>query len=350
MILISTSQAASLIFISGLQANLDDSTHGGELTLRPHVYGQPASPYHSTPVGSPEPSRAPPVEVSYVAPQNCEIEFSVLVTNISDMIQQGSNSQHFASIKQALAHVTVHPMCPKPLFSDVELTQIKQTKNVFELAEMCRTHWSWNNYSLLKLIVKKSGSKDAKTELQRFNRTVNARKKLKELESSWLHDGKSCPEGFQSMMVIVDEDYDEITIEQLDKVEKFISENTGLRSQAMLVNTFSETNSVLIKWWIPGEVVPFAVMMAFQNKEKFLRQSFLLLRIAGMDVFNLCRPSPQVCIYYVSMVCTLYVLCELSWLNVCMFVCAYVSMCVCSVCVRVCVEKELRNCYCTNVA
>ena len=83
--------------------------------------------------------------------------------------------------------------------------------------------------------MKKSGSKDAKTELQRFSRTVNARKRLKELESSWLHDGKSCPEGFQSMMVIFDEDYDDITIEQLDKVEKFIFEITALHPQAIQV-------------------------------------------------------------------------------------------------------------------
>ena len=211
------------------------------------------------------------------------------------MIQQSSNSQHFASMKNALAHVTVHPMCPKPLFSDAELLRIKQTKDIFELTEMCRTHWSWSNYSLLKLIVKKSGSKDAKAELQKFSRTVNARKRLKELESNWLHDGKCCPEGFQSMVVIVDEDYDEITIDQLEKVEKFIYEITKIPVQAMKTNTFSKGNSVLIKWWIPNEAVPFVVMLAFQNKEEFLRRSFLLLRIAGMDVFNLCRPRPKVC-------------------------------------------------------
>ena len=291
---------ASLIFVSGMQINLDESTRSSELSLYPHVYSQSSSPYHSTPAGSPLPSQAPRGEVSTesVAPENCDVEFGYLVSNITEIIQKSSNPQHFASMKHALAHVTVHSMSTKPLFSDAELARIKQTKNIEELAEMCRTHWSWSNYSLLKLIVKKSGSKDAKAELQRFSRTVNARKKLKELMSSWLRGDRSCPEGFQSMMVIVGEDYDDITIDQLEKVEDFISKITQMPSQAMRTEEVSRGNSVLIKWRIPTEAVPFVLMLAFQNKEEFMRQSFLLLRIAGMDVFNLCRSSPQVCMLY----------------------------------------------------
>ena len=208
----------------GAQANLDGSTCSGVVF-----------PYYSTPVGLPLVSQTPHAEVSVIAPESSDIEFNVLVTNITDMIQQNFNSKHFAAMKDALSHVTVHPLSPKPLFSDAELAVIKQTKDTIELAEMCRNHWSYNNYSLLKLFVKKSRSKDAKDEMMKFSRTVYARKKLKDLESNWLNDGRSCPEGFQSMMVIVDEDYDDITINQLEEVEKFIYENTKVSVQATQV-------------------------------------------------------------------------------------------------------------------
>ena len=203
--------AISCGFISDSQINLDESTHSGELSLHSHVYSLLDSAYHSG--GS----------VTRVEPDSRDIEFNVLVTNITEIIHRDLSYYHLESMKHALAHATIHPMSPKPLFSDAELACIKLAKDVFELTEMCRRHWSWNSYSPLKLIVKKSGSKEAKAELKRFERTVNARKTLKEFASIWLHDGKSCPEGIERMMVIVDEDfYDDITIDQLEEVEKFI--------------------------------------------------------------------------------------------------------------------------------
>ena len=188
------------------------------------------------------------VEVSAepIAADRNGVEFSVLVSNITDIIGLHLNPQHLESIKHALAHVTVHPMSPKPLFSDTELTYIKWSKNLIEITEQCRNHWSWNKYPLLQLIVEKSGSRQANLELQKYKRTVLIRQKLKDLEKSCSRDGKGCPEGFQSMMVIVDEDYDDITVEQLEKVEKFIIEATLISRQAMLVGEVSKVNSVLI--------------------------------------------------------------------------------------------------------
>ena len=273
--------------ISGVQVNRSESTHSAtDLNVHPHPCSQPNSP-----LNPPLPTQiSQHVEFS-AEPDKYGVEFSVLVSNITDIIGQKLNPQHLESIKHALAHVTVHPMSPKPLFSDAELARIKQSKNLIELTEQCRYHWSWNKYSLLQLIVKKSGSPEAKVELQKFKRTVLIRQKLKDLERSCSLDGKGCPEGFQSMMVIVDEDYDDITVEQLERVEKFINEVTLIPRQAMLIGGIRKENSVLIKWWIPTEAVPFVVMLALQKKEQFLSQSYLLLRIAGMDIFSLC---PQV--------------------------------------------------------
>ena len=273
--------------ISGVQVNRSESTHSANLDVHPHPCSQPNSPV--SPLLQTQISQH--VEVSAVESDKYGVEFSILVSNITAIIGQKLNPQHLESIKHALAHVTVHPMSPKPLFSDTELTRIKQSKNLIELTEQCRNHWSWSRYSLLQLIVKKSGSPEAKLELQKFKRTVLIRQKLKDLEKSCSRDGKGCPEGFQSMVVIVDEDYDDITVEQLERVEKFINEVTLIPRPAMLIEGIRKENSVLIKWWIPTEAVPFVVMLALQKKEQFLRQSYFLLRIAGMDVFNLC---PQV--------------------------------------------------------
>ena len=258
--------------ISGVQiANLNESWGSKFSLFSKLLHGQPDFPYYSTPSPSISPSVSPQsLRVSSVSPQSLrvpsvspqsshvshseiynepntpEVEFSLLLSNITDIIQRNLNSSHLASMKRALAYVTVHPMSPKPLFSDAEVARIKQSKDVIGLMEECRSHLSWNKYSLLKLIVKKSGSKEARHELQRFQRTVNVRQRLKDLGNDWLQDGKSYPEGFETMMVIVDEDYDDISVDQLEEVEKFISTMTLLPTHAMKATEVSKDNSVLI--------------------------------------------------------------------------------------------------------
>ena len=247
---------------------------------------------------SPEPSHIPQVVEPTDLPDEYGAEFGYLVSKISEIIQK-STANNLASIKHALTFVTVHKMSTQPLFSDAEIKQIKQSKDIYELTEQCRKHWSWSKHALLKLIVKKSGSAEAKNELQKFQKVVNVRQRVKNLGSNWLQDPTKYNEGYETLMVVLDEYYDDITVDQLEEAEKFVTKTTLLSSaQALHMVEFTKTNSVLIKWRIPTAVVPFVIMLAFQNKEEFLRRSFLRLTIAGMDVFNLCRPPQpryQVC-------------------------------------------------------
>ena len=235
-------------------------------------------------------------------PDDYVVEFSILVSRISEIIQNKSTATNLDSIKHALALVTVHKMSTQPLFSDAELEMIKESKDVSNIIEKCRKHWSWSSYSLLKLIVKKSGSNEAKQELRRFQQVVNIRQKVTDLGSNRLQDAKKYNEGYESLMVVLDEYYDDITVRQLEEAEKFLSSVTDLPSpEVMKLVECTKTNSVLIKWRIPSAVIPFVVMLAFQNKEEFIRRSFLRLTIAGMDVFNLCKPptvSPSIRFVY----------------------------------------------------
>ena len=234
-----------------------------------------------------------------LSPDDYVVEFGLLVSRISEIIQNKSTATNLDSIKHALALVTVHKMSTQPLFSDAELKMIKESKNVSNVIEKCRNHWSWGSYSLLKLIVKKSGSNEAKQELRRFQQVKNVRQKVTDLGSNWLQDLKKYSEGYETLMVVLDEYYDDITVHQLEVAEKFLSSNIDVSSPAVMkLVECTKTNSVLIKWQIPSAVIPFVVMLALQNKEEFLRRSFLRLTIAGMDVINLCRPPKslnQVC-------------------------------------------------------
>ena len=257
---------------------------------------QPSSPrYNSL---SPTQSPHPHFEISdeHAVPDKYSAEFGYLVSNVSEIIQNEINSrnrcQSLESVKRALCQVTVHSMSSKPLFSNEQIVQIKKSKDMFELTEQCRTHWTWSKYSLLKLVIKKSGCPTAKSELSKFQRKVHAMQRLKNLGTEWLQKTNKYPDDYERMAVIVDEDYDDITVEQFEEVEKFISKITQLPVSAMQLDRVGETNSVFLEWGIPAEAVRFVVMLAYQNKELFLQRSFLLLRIAGMDVLNLCVPPP----------------------------------------------------------
>ena len=170
------------------------------------------------------------------APDDCGVEFNLLVSKSSEILQN-SSATNLASIKHALALVTVHKMSSQPLFSDAELRKINQSKDICEIIELCRSHWSWKNYSLLKLIVKKSGSKEAKRELQIFQKVVIIRQKVKDLGNDWLENAKNYTEGYENIMVILDEYYDVITVHQLEKTEKFMSEIALLSSHTSKVIT-----------------------------------------------------------------------------------------------------------------
>jgi len=271
------------------------STHNSDQSL--NLYSQPSSPrYNSL---SQMQSLHPQFEISdeSAIPDKYSTEFGYLVSNVTEIIHSEMKSHEMKSqslekVKRALCQVKVHFMSSKPLFSDEEIVRIKKCKDMFELTEQCRSHWTWSEYSLLKLIVKKSGSESAKSELQMFRRKVHARQKLKDLGNEWVQKTKQYPDDYERMMVIIDEDYDDITVEQFEEVEKFISKTTQLPVPAMQLEHVGETNSVFFEWRIPTEAVSFVVMLAYQNKEAFLQRSFLLLRIAGMDILNLCVPIP----------------------------------------------------------
>jgi len=268
------------------------STHRSDQSLNLQAsYSQPSSPRSNHSL-SPTPSQNPEFEISEAptVPDKYSTEFGYLVSKVTEIIQNETKSQCLESVKRALCQVTVHPMSAKPLFSNERISEIKRCKDMFELTEQCRTHWTWKEYSLLKLVVKKSGSKAAKSELQNFRRTVNARQKLKDLGDEWIKKTRKFPDGYERMMLVLDEDYDDITVDTFEDVEKFISKITQLPVAAMEVDGFGETNSVLFEWRIPTEAVPFVVMLACQNKAVLLQRSILLLRIAGMDVINLCAP------------------------------------------------------------
>ena len=165
-----------------------------------------------------------PQFMDLTSPDDCGVELSLLVSRLSDIIQRNLSATTLASIKHALALVNVHKMSSQPLFSDAELKQIKQSKNIYELMEKCRKHWSWGNYALLKLIVKKSGSEEAKRELQIFQKVVSVRQMVKKLGNEELQAVKECTaEAYENMMIILNAYYDDITVYQLEETEMFLS-------------------------------------------------------------------------------------------------------------------------------
>ena len=127
----------------------------------------------------------------------------------------------------------------QPVFSDAELTLIKQSKSIYELTEKCRKHWSCNNYSLLKLIIKKSNSDEAKYELNRFQRVLYVRQKVKSLGKERLEDAKKYTE-YENMVLILNEYYDDISLYQVEEAEKFLLKMTTLLSSEM--KEVSKTN------------------------------------------------------------------------------------------------------------
>ena len=294
------------IHIACISGKLSSSEQSFALS---QAYCQPSSDSYSS--SSPQTQHTLfEMSVDKNAPTEDSTEFTYLLSKVSDMIHQDMKRQTFESMKHALCLVTVHAMSTKPLFSDDQVAEIKKCKNIRELTEKCRECWSWNNYSLLKLIVKKSGCTEAKNELKMFQKKVLAKKKLKDLKIKLVHNTSKYYDAFQRMTVIIDEYYDDITAEQFEEIEKFISEITQLPLPAMQLDRVGKANSVLIEWRIPDEAVHYVAMLAYQNKDKFMQRSFLLLRIAGMEVINICGSSkflPNLKVHTYCMFNNLYV-------------------------------------------
>ena len=156
-----------------------------------------------------------------LTPDEFSSELDYLVSKLSRKIQDDITDQTLEIMKGALCKVTLKSI---PLFSDVEVAQIKKCKSVPELTGTCRDHWKLNGYAMLKLIAKSSGSQAAILELQRFQRKVLAKNKLKDLGTKWLVSTNEYPKYFERMKVIISQDYDDISVKHFEEVESFISE------------------------------------------------------------------------------------------------------------------------------
>ena len=146
------------------------------------------------------------------------LEFSALVADVAELLEKSANLNKF---KLICCHVTTTEK--SLILSEKEISQIKNSKSVFEIFFLLRGHWRWDNHRLLYTLIKRTQCQDALDRLEQFRKKVDYTKKFNELSRHFLSVHKLPPPGYTKMRAIIDKDYSEFTVKDCIELDEYLA-------------------------------------------------------------------------------------------------------------------------------
>ena len=174
------------------------------------------------------------------------------------------------------------------LFNDDQLDAICKCGTVRTLFRTKLRHcWRWDDFSLLKAIVKAIGSLACESLLEQYEQKLDSRMKLQEIFDFCVQEAHSLPEGYEEMVAIISNKlFYQITKEDYDKIKQFTSEHCRVKPYVLLPFKRVSLSSLRIVWSIPSTAVSYMIYMAIINVNNFTNKSFVYLKISSTVIID----------------------------------------------------------------
>jgi len=209
------------------------------------------------------------------------LEFSALVADVAEILDK-SLKNNIEKLKLVCYNLTTPE---KSLLINAKKGEvIRACVSVFDMFYELRDHWRWDNHRLLFIIIKRSGSPEAMQKLKQFRSKIDYTKKLSGVHSFFQSMNKSPPPGYTKMEAIVEKDYAEITLQECEELDKYLSDCFG--SAGLPPSMCDPSHSVKITWFIPTEAVSGLLSKAHQAREIFQFLSISFFQIDGIIIWN----------------------------------------------------------------
>ena len=209
------------------------------------------------------------------------VEFGALVSDIQDILEE-----KFKSNLNKLKTICFNLRSKENalLFNSQEIAKIKECSTVYDLFFELRGYWRYDCHSLLLMMVKKSGSKEAMEKIKIFRSKMKSHQKLKEIYDHSQSGQTSLPDGYSKMVGIVEKYYDDITLEECEEIEKMLLSYFG--GPALRPPTYEPSDSIKITWYIPTEAVDEVLKRTHQATEIFPYLFISFFEVAGIVIWN----------------------------------------------------------------
>ena len=217
------------------------------------------------------------------------LEFSACVADIAEILEKSANLNKFVLV---CCNVTTPEK--SLILTEKEISQMRNSKSVFDIFFLLRDHWRWDNHRLLYILIKRTGSREALDRLNQFRKKVDYTMSLNDLSRRLQSVRKPPPPGYTRMRAIIDKDYSEFTLTDCKELDKYLA--GAFDGTTLYPPVLKPSNSIQVTWYIPTKVVSRLLGRAYEAKETFQLLSISFFEIDQVVVWNKKWPySLQVC-------------------------------------------------------
>ena len=220
-------------------------------------------------------------------PSKAISEFASTVSRIEEILMKSNEAENLNAIKSVCSYLPISNNSDKLMFTFEQLKEIDACNSVQEVFREFRYHLRWDDHLILTAILDRLDSEECEELLGKFQSKIDCQMKLEQIFEECKKQKQEVPKGYDKMVAIVNKKYSRITKEEYDQLKCFIAEHCGVESYVLSPFLSMSPSSLLLEWHVPSTAITHMVETATKNKHIFIRESFVLLRIANTIVLDI---------------------------------------------------------------
>ena len=175
------------------------------------------------------------------------------------------------------------------LFSFENILLIKECTDFSELLVILFWHLSWDEHSILTHIVYKCRSVKAREEIENFDKKLAKISERLEITSSIPE--YNLPPEFKKICVITNKPIKTLSIHRYEEIKEFVFKQLDTRLYVAASHIKVIYRPFYLEWYVSGQAVPYMINMAFKNKDAFVKEDIVFMRIEETTIFDNQVPS-----------------------------------------------------------
>ena len=219
-----------------------------------------------------------------ICPAYYSVLFSSLVETILNILSELENKEKFLERAKLLCIcLTIGDKCSTLLFDEEKLKKINNCANFRELFVILRSHWNWDECSILEGIVEKCESEKAQQELHKYREKVVI---TRGLELIFEEKKVSPPPEYEKFYVICKTSLKTLTLEEYQKCKKFIFDTLEVHQRVALPYVWVLIGSLHLEWHITSRAIPHMRDIAHKKKLVFITNSYVYIQLGEILIYD----------------------------------------------------------------
>ena len=211
-------------------------------------------------------------------------DFASLLLSIYHILSDSPNQQDNLKIcKDYCSLLRVSEGSSESVFSAEKITKINECNNFKDLFAIVNQYIKWDEHSILTHIVNECKSDEGQQEIEKFDKKMELYQGLQIISNT---SNQNLSEDFVKLCVVINKPYKNVTTEEYKKVKAYICANLKINAYATQGFVTIFYHSLHIEWLVTIQAVPHMIKAAHQNKDNFIKENFVFIRIGSEIVIE----------------------------------------------------------------